>query len=71
MILEDDFYLTSEQLETASREVRDKWGVEVDEKLEDLLEHQILAEDGGLECTTRQRVIVHYKPTKPFDNFYE
>jgi hypothetical protein len=33
MILEDDFYLTGEQLETASREVRDKWGVEVDEKL--------------------------------------
>ncbi|WP_445173464.1 S8 family peptidase [Microcoleus sp.] len=71
MILEDDFYLTSEQLETASREVRDKWGVEVDEKLEDLLEHEILVEDGGLESTTRQRVIVHYKPTKPFDNFYE
>ncbi|MFB8788291.1 MAG: S8 family serine peptidase [Potamolinea sp.] len=71
MILEDDFYLTNQQLETASREVRDKWGVEVDEKLEDFLEYQILAEDGGLECTTRQRVIVHYKPTKSFDNFYE
>lgn len=71
MILEDDFYLTREQLETASREVRDKWGVEVDEKLEDLLEHQILALEGGLECTERQQVIVHYKPTKSFDNFYE
>jgi hypothetical protein len=71
MILEDDFYLTGEQLETASREVRDKWGAEVDEKLEDLLEYQILAEDGGIECTKRQRVIVHYKPTKSFDNFCE
>lgn len=69
MILEDDFYLTGEQLETASREIRDKWGVEVDEKLEDLLEYQILAEDSGIESTERQRVIIHYKPTKSFDNF--
>jgi serine protease AprX len=68
MISEDDLYITSEQLETASRKIRDKWGVEVDEKLEDLLEYQILAEDGGIECTKRQRVIVRYKPTKSFDN---
>lgn len=68
MISENDLYITREQLGTASREIRDKWGAEVDEKLEDFLEYQILAEDGGVECTERQRVIVRYKPTKSFDD---
>ncbi|MBW4605681.1 MAG: S8 family serine peptidase [Hassallia sp. WJT32-NPBG1] len=69
MILEDDFYLTDEQLDGASSEVRNQWGAEIDDKLENLLEHQILAEEGGIESTKRQRVIVHYKPTKSFDDF--
>ncbi|MFN6480410.1 S8 family peptidase [Nostoc sp. DedQUE07] len=69
MILEDDFYLTDEQLDGASSEVRNQWGAEIDDKLENLLEHQILAEDGGIESTKRQQVIVHYKPTKLFDDF--
>ncbi|MBW4491166.1 MAG: S8 family serine peptidase [Trichocoleus desertorum ATA4-8-CV12] len=69
MILGDDFYLTSEQLETASSEVRDQWGAEIDDKLENLLEYQILAEEGGIESTERQRVIIHYKPNKSFDDF--
>ncbi len=71
MALEDDFYLTltDEQLDSASSQVRDQWGIEVDEKLENLLEHQILAEEGGIESTERQRVIIHYKPNKSFDDF--
>ncbi len=71
MALEDDFYqtLTSEQLDSASSKVRDQWGAEIDDKLENLLEYQILAQEGGIESTERQRVIVHYKPTKSFDDF--
>jgi serine protease AprX len=69
MILEDDFYLTDEQLDRAANEVRNQWGAEIDDKLENLLEYQILAEEGGIESTKRQRVIVHYKPTKSFDDF--
>jgi hypothetical protein len=71
LALDDDFYLTltNEQLDRASSEVRDQWGAEIDDKLENLLEHQILAEEGGIESTERQRVIVHYKPTKSFNDF--
>ncbi|NMG08384.1 S8 family serine peptidase [Brasilonema sp. UFV-L1] len=64
----DDFYLTGEQLDSASNKVRDQWGAEIDDKLENLLEYQILAEEGAIESTERQRVIIHYKPTKSFDN---
>ncbi len=71
MAFEDDFYLTltDEQLNSASSEVRDQWGAEVDDKIENLLEYLILAEDGGIESTERQQVIIHYKPTKSFDDF--
>ena len=69
MILEDDSYLTDEQLDGAASEVRNQWGAEIDDKLENLLEYQILAEEGGIESTVRQRTIVHYKPTKSFDDF--
>jgi serine protease AprX len=69
MILGEDFSLTSEQLDRASSEVRDRWGAEIDDKLENLLEYQILAEDSGIESTERQRVIIHYRPNKSFDNF--
>ena len=69
MISENDFYLLDEQLDRASSEVRDQWGAEIDDKLENILEYHILAEDGGFESTKRQRVIVHYTPTQSFDNF--
>lgn len=69
MISEDDFHLLGEQLERASSQVRDQWGAEIDDKLENLLEYQILAEENGFESTERQQVIVHYKPTKSFDDF--
>ena len=71
MALEDDFYLTltNEQLDSASSEVRNQWGAEIDDKLENLLEYQILAEEGGIESTERHQVIIHYKPTKSFDDF--
>lgn len=68
---EDELYLTltDERLNSASSEVRDQWGAEIDDKIENLLEYLMLAEDGGLECTKRQQVIIHYKPTKSFDDF--
>ncbi|KAB8315759.1 S8 family serine peptidase [Tolypothrix campylonemoides VB511288] len=71
MALEDDFYLTltGEQLDSASSKVRDQWGTEIDDKIENLLEYVILAEDGGIESTERHQVIIHYKPTKSFDDF--
>ena len=71
MALEDDFYLTlsDEQLNSASSEVRDQWGAEIDDKIENLLEYLILAEEGGIESIERQRVIIHYKPTKSFHDF--
>lgn len=69
MISEDDFHLIGEQLDRAASQVRDRWGAEIDDKLENLLEYQILAEDSGFESTERHQVIVHYKPTKSFDDF--
>jgi hypothetical protein len=69
MILGEDFHLIGEQLDRASSEVRNQWGAEIDDKLESLLEYQILAEEGGIESTERQQVIIHYKPTKSFDDF--
>ncbi len=71
MALEDDLYLTltDEQLNSASSKVCDQWGAKIDDKIENLLEYQILAQEGGIESTERQQVIIHYKPTKSFDNF--
>ena len=67
----DDFYVTDEQLDRASSEVRDKWGPKYDDKLNDYLEYQILAKDRGLQSTERLPVIVHYRPTKSFDAFLD
>jgi serine protease AprX len=69
MILEEDFFLTDEQLDSASSQVRDRWGAEIDDKLDNLLEYQLLAEEGGIESTERQPVIIRYKPNKSFDDF--
>lgn len=70
MALEDDFLtLTDEQFDSASSKVRDQWGAEIEDKIESFLEYRILAEEGGIESTERQQVIIHYKPTKSFDDF--
>ncbi len=70
-MINNDLCITPEALESASGQVRQEWGTEVDEKLEDLLEHQITAEVEGLESQQRQRVVIHYKPPKSFDDFHE
>lgn len=71
MILEDDSYLTltGEQLDSASTQVRDQWGAEIDDKIENLLDYLMLAEDGGVESTEHQQVIIHYKSTESFEDF--
>jgi len=71
MFTNNDLDITPEELESASGEVRQKWGAEIDEKLEDLLEHQITAEVDGLESLQPYPVIIHYKPHKSFDDFHE
>lgn len=70
-MIENDFNPTEQELETAGLEIREQWGAEVDEKLENLLEYQILNEAGGVESTQCQRVIIRYKSPQPFEDFHE
>ncbi len=71
MITDNDLDITPEELENAASEIRQKWGSEVEEKLEDLLEYQITTEVEGLESQQRHRVILHYKLPKSFEEFHE
>ncbi|MEH2258253.1 S8 family serine peptidase [Nostoc sp.] len=71
MIVEDDFDFTDEELESASHQIRELWGAEVDDSLENLLEYQMLAEEGGVKSSKRYPVIVHYKLKKSFDDFLD
>ena len=71
MISEEDFDLTEQQLEKAELEVREKWGAEIEGKTDRSLEYQIMNEVGDVNSTTRQRVIMYYKPTKSFEEYHE
>jgi serine protease AprX len=71
MILEEDFDLTEQQLEKAELEISEKWGAEIEGKLDRFLEYQIMDEVGDVNSTTRQRVMIYYKPTKCFEQFHE
>jgi serine protease AprX len=71
MILEEDFDLTEQQLEKAELEIRGKWGAEIEGKIDRFLEYQIMDEVDDVNSTTRQRVILYYKPTKCFEEFHE
>lgn len=71
MISEEDLNLTEQQLERAELEIRDKWGADIEGKIDRFLEYQIMDEVGDVNSTTRQRVMIYYKPTKPFEQFHE
>lgn len=71
MISEEDLDLTEQQLERAELEIRDKWGVDIEGKIDRFLEYQIMDEVGDVNSTTRQRVIIRYKPTKCFEEYHE
>ncbi len=71
MISEEDFELTEQQLEKAGLEIREKWGAEIEAKLEGSLEYQIMNEVDDVNSTTRQRVMIYYKPTKYFEQYHE
>jgi subtilisin family serine protease len=60
--------LSSEEVKSAERKVREQGGAEIDEKLDSLLEYRMTQEDdGGLESTREHTVIVHYKTTRSLD----
>ena len=63
--------LTEQELTNAKAEIQKKWGAEVDKKLDRLLEYRIMSEVGDVESQEPQRVVIHYKPTKSFDEFHE
>lgn len=71
MIFEEDLDLTEQQLERAELEIRDKWGADIEDKIDRFLEYQIMDEVGDVNSTTRQRVMIYYKPTKCFEEFHE
>ncbi|NJM23882.1 MAG: S8 family serine peptidase [Richelia sp. SL_2_1] len=71
MSRENDFLLTEEELENAGLEIREKWGAKIDDKLDNFLEYQITTSAGDVESEESQRVIVHYKPPKSFEDFRE
>ena len=71
MITDNDLNITPEELESSASEIRQKWGAEVEEKLEDLLEYQMTTEVEGLESQQRHRVILHYKLPQSFEEFHE
>ncbi|MBD2452092.1 S8 family serine peptidase [Nostoc sp. FACHB-152] len=71
MISEEDFDFTEQQLEKAELEINDKWGSEIEGKLDRFLEYQIMDEVDDVNSTIRQRVMIYYKPTKCFEEFYE
>jgi serine protease AprX len=71
MIREEDFEFTEQQLEQAGLELREKWGAEIESKLEGSLEYQIMNEVDDVNSTTRQRVMIYYKPTKRFEEYHE
>ncbi len=60
-----------EEQEDAEGEIREAWGLEVDEKLERLLEYRITESVGGVESEETQRVIIYYKPKKEFEDLTE
>jgi serine protease AprX len=63
--------LTEQELAGAEQVIREKWGTEVEAKLDSLLEYKLAAEVGDVESATRQRVIIQYKSTQSFDDFQE
>ena len=63
--------LTEQEFAGAEQVIREKWGAEVEAKLDGLLEYKLAAEVGDVESATRQRVIIQYKSTQSFDNFQE
>ncbi len=63
--------LTEQELTNAEADIQEKWGAEVDKKLDRLLEYRIMSEIGDVESQERQRVIIHYKPSKSFEEFQE
>ena len=63
--------LTEQELSNAEAEIQKKWGAEVYKKLDRLLEYRIMSEVGDVESQERQRVVIHYKPSKSFDEFHE
>ncbi|MBD2526671.1 S8 family serine peptidase [Nostoc sp. FACHB-133] len=71
MISEEDFDFTEQQLEKAELEIRDKWGADIEGKIDRFLEYQIMNEVDDVNSTTRQRVMIYYKPTKCFEEFHE
>jgi|GEM_PF-1848602 len=60
-----------EEQEKAEEELKEAWGLEVDEKLERLLEYRITESVGGIESEETQRVIIYYKPKKEFEDLTE
>ena len=71
MSRENDLFLTEEELENAGLEIREKWGAQIDEKLDNFLEYQITNAVGDVESEESQQVIIHYKPPKPFEEIRE
>jgi serine protease AprX len=71
MISEEYFDLKEQQLEKAELEISEKWGAEIEGKIDRFLEYQIMDEVGDVNSTTRQRVMIYYKPTKCFEEFHE
>lgn len=71
MISEEDFDFTEQQLEKAELEIRDKWGADIEGKIDRFLEYQIMNEVDDVNSTTRQRVMIYYKPTKCFEQYHE
>jgi serine protease AprX len=55
--------LTEQELTGAEQAIREKWGAEVEAKLDSLLEYKLLAEVGDVEAVTRQRVIIQFEDT--------